>query len=344
MSGGVLNQLDEGIYFDSPEHVTFHPMLTQATILGFSLILLYLGAEWLVRGAAQIAAHLGVRPLIVGLVVVGFGTSMPEVVVSGLASLRGHSETALGNVIGSNIANSGLILAIATLIRPMRVDSGLLRREGPFMVVVTIAFWALAATGSYSRLLGMLSLAVLAVFVWFTVRWTATGHNKLEAEFKEFERAEGISPNRPLLAQVGLVLLGIGVLVGGGQLLVNSAVAIARHFGVSELVIALTLISIGTSVPELATSIVAAVRRQGDISIGNVIGSNTFNLLGVLGLSATIRPIDISPHVLRFEMVWMTVFAILTLVFLRSGRRLARWEGGTLLLCYFMFLVLATIR
>jgi cation:H+ antiporter len=140
------------------------------------------------------------------------------------------------------------------------------------------------------------------------------------------------------------VVVGIALLLAGGHYLVDSAVAIARHFGVSELVIAMTLISIGTSVPELATSIVAAVRRQGDISIGNVIGSNTFNLLGVLGLSAVIRPIPVPPHVRSFDMAWMIIFAIFTFVFLRTGRKLSRWEGGVLLASYCIFLALVVAR
>lgn len=319
-------------------------MTTQAAILLFGLVLLYFGAEWLVRGAACIAAHLGVKPLVVGLVIVGFGTSMPEVVVSALASFHGHTETALGNVIGSNIANSGLILALATVIRPMKTDLGLLRREGPFMLFLTVAFLAIAWTGSFNRLVGVFALGLLAIFVFFTLRWASTKDAELEIEFEEFEKAENISASGSLWPNVGLVVVGIALLLGGGQLLVNAAVAIARHFGISELVIAVTLISIGTSIPELATSVVAALRGQGDISIGNVIGSNTFNLLGVLGVSAVIRPIQVSAGVRNFDVFWLLAFAILTIAFLRTGRRMARWEGGVLLGAYVTYIALVGRR
>jgi cation:H+ antiporter len=314
-------------------------MIAHVFLFLISLVLLYFGAEWLVSGSARIAAHLGVRPLIVGLVIVGFGTSTPELVVSGLASLHGHSQTALGNVIGSNIANSGLILAIAALIRPMKSDLGLLRREGPFMVLLTVAFWAIAWTGVYPRPVGFVSLAALAIFVFFTLRWAGQQQPNIEAEFVEFETAERITASAPLLPHVGLIIAGLALLVGGGELLVNAAVGIARHFGVSEFVIAITVISIGTSVPELATSIVAAVRGQGDIAIGNVIGSNIFNLLGVLGLSVVIHPIEISASVRNFDMLWMVGFALLTIVFLHRGRRLTRWEGSALLASYIVFLI-----
>ena len=313
--------------------------------LVISLVLLYFGAEWLIRGAAQIAVHFGVRPLVVGLVIVGFGTSMPEVVVSSLASFHGHSETALGNVIGSNIANSGLILASATLVRPMQCDLGLLRREGPLLVVLTCLVWAIAFTGSYSRLFGAVAVLGLVVFVLLTLYWARRQGAKLEHEFREFEKAEAISTKAAILPQIGLVFVGIVLLMGGGQLLVNAAVAIARRLGVSELVIAMTMISVGTSVPELATSIVAALRRQGDISIGNIIGSNIFNLLGVLGLSALIRPIDVPSRIRSFDLPWMVGFAVLTVIFLRTGRRLSRWEGAILLGVYGAFLLtIAGIR
>jgi cation:H+ antiporter len=319
-------------------------MSLQLVLLPCSLLLLFLGAEWLVRGAASIAVHFGVTALVVGLVIVGFGTSMPEVVVSALASAHGHSDTALGNVIGSNIANSGLILAVATLIRPMKADLRLLRREGPFMILLTLLFWAISWSGGYNRVAGLAALTILAAFVLFTVRWARAERGKLQAEFAEFEEKENITPAAPVWRNVALVVIGIAMLLSGGQLLVNAAVVIARHFGVSELVIAVTVISIGTSVPELATSIVAAVRGQGDISIGNVIGSNIFNLLGVLGISATIRPIPVSASVRGFDMVWLMVFALATFVFLRTGRRLARWEGGALLAAYAVYIGLVVRR
>src|SRR3954469_159685 len=192
-------------------------MVVHAAVLAGSLGLLYFGAEWLVRGAASIAAHFGVKPLVVGLVIVGFGTSMPEVVVSALASLHGHSETALGNVIGSNIANPGLILAVATLIRSMKSDLGLLRREGPFMVLISMAVWAVAWTGSYGRVFGVVCLLLLGLFVIFTLRWASAEHGKLETEFAEYQKSEEISPKGSVTRQVMLVAAGIALLLAGGH-------------------------------------------------------------------------------------------------------------------------------
>ncbi|MFQ5724286.1 MAG: calcium/sodium antiporter, partial [Terriglobia bacterium] len=273
------------------------------------LAALYLGAEWLVRGAARLAASLGVRPLVIGITVVGFATSMPEVVVSALAAFRGQTDTALGNIIGSSIANPGLILGIAALLSPLRCDLGLLKREGPVMVGVTVLVWGLAWTGGYTRWQGALLLAGLMVFLWFSLRWARREPAAVEAEFEQLQAKRRLLLKEPRARQVGLIIVGLVLLGVGGHLLVISAVALARRFAISEIVIAATLVAVGTSLPELATSIVAATRRQTDISVGNIIGSNIFNLLGVLGISALVRPIPVSVSVRSFEMVWLLGFA-----------------------------------
>ncbi|MEE9236013.1 MAG: calcium/sodium antiporter [Candidatus Acidoferrales bacterium] len=302
------------------------------------LAALYLGAEWLVRGAARLAASLGVRPLVIGITVVGFATSMPEVVVSTLAAFRGQTDTALGNIIGSSIANPGLILGIAALLSPLRSDLGLLKREGPVMVGVTVLVCGLAWTGGYTRWQGALLLAGLMVFLWFSLRWARREPPAVEAEFERLEARRRLLLQEPRARQVRLIVVGLVLLGVGGHLLVTSALALARRFGISEIVIAASLVAVGTSLPELATSIVAAARRQTDISVGNIIGSNIFNLLGVLGLSALVRPIPVSVSVRNFEMVWLLGFAAATLLVLRTGHRISRFEGAALLTAYAAFL------
>ncbi|MEE8199997.1 MAG: calcium/sodium antiporter [Candidatus Acidoferrales bacterium] len=302
------------------------------------LAALYLGAEWLVRGAARLAASLGVRPLVIGITVVGFATSMPEVVVSTLAAFRGQTDTALGNIIGSSIANPGLILGIAALLSPLRSDLGLLKREGPVMVGVTVLVCGLAWTGVYTRWQGALLLAGLMVFLWFSLRWARREPPAVEAEFERLEARRRLLLQEPRARQVRLIVVGLVLLGVGGHLLVTSALALARRFGISEMVIAASLVAVGTSLPELATSIVAAARRQTDISVGNIIGSNIFNLLGVLGISALVRPIPVSVSVRNFEMVWLLGFAAATLLVLRTGHRISRFEGAALLTAYAAFL------
>jgi cation:H+ antiporter len=312
-------------------------MLKELTMLGAGCAALYFGAEWLVRGAARLASALGVRPLVIGLTVVGFGTSAPELVVSAVASWRGQPDTALGNVVGSSIANPGLILALAALISPMKTDLGLLRREGPLMVAVTMVFVALAWTGSYTRWEGALMLAGLVAFVWLSLRWSREEPAAIEAEFAQFEQEQNLVAQKAGAQQAGWIVAGIATLVLGGNLLVTSAAGLARRFGISELVIAATLVAVGTSLPELATSIIAALRREADISMGNIVGSNIFNLLGVLGLSAAINPIPVRAQVRDFEMVWMLAFAVATFLILRTGHRITRAEGAALLAGYAAF-------
>jgi len=310
-------------------------------LLLLGLALLAGGAEALVRGASRLAAAMGVRPLVIGLTVVGFGTSMPEVVVSALASAAGQPAIALGNVLGSNIANSGLILAVAALILPMRCDLALLRREAPIMVAATLLVWGLAWTGVVARWQGVLLLAGLGAFVWLSLHWARQEKAALEAEFREFEADRGWLPSRAgRWANVAWVVIGIVLLVVGGHVLVESATALARRFGISEIVIAATLVAVGTSLPELATSVVAAIRREADISVGNIIGSNVFNLLGVLGVASAIHPVPIPPAARDFEVLWMVGFGAATVLVLRTGHRITRLEGGLLLVAYAAFVFL----
>lgn len=308
--------------------------------LAVGLLALYFGAEWLVRGAAQLAYSLGVRPLVIGLTVVGFGTSMPEVVVSAVASAGGNPALALGNVLGSNVANSGLILALAATIRPAQVELALLRREGPLMLVLSAVMYALAWTGEFPRWLGGVMLAGLGLFIYASLRWARAEPAWVETEFHTFGRERHLFERSRWWRLTVWIVAGLAGLFVGGQLLVDSAVLLAQRFGVSERVIGTTLVAVGTSLPELATSVVAALRRQGDIAVGNIVGSNIFNLLGVLGLAVAIRAVPVAAAVRDFEFLWMLGFAVATVVVLRTGRRLTRLEGVLLLAGYAGFVAL----
>lgn len=228
------------------------------------LLILILGAESLVRGASALALKLGVTPLIIGLTIVAFGTSAPELAVSLKSALAGNSGIALGNVVGSNIANIGLILGLTALVRPIGVQSMMVKRDIPLMLFASLLFWGLISDGSLSQLDGALLCSMLIAYLGMNYLF-----DKQQADTESME----LKPLAPLLAVV-LLLVGIAMLVGGGILFVDGAVALARQLGMSELLIGLTIIAIGTSMPELITSLVAARRGESDIAIGNLVGSN----------------------------------------------------------------------
>nr|WP_290665701.1 calcium/sodium antiporter [Ardenticatena sp.] len=276
------------------------------------LIGLFFGADWLVKGAARLAQSFGVSPLVIGLTVVAFGTSTPELLVSLTAALRGSSDISIGNVVGSNIANIGLILGLTGLIFPIVVHSRIVRRELPLMIGISLALVVVMWDGSIGRLDGALMVLGLIAFN-VGAYWEAERSNGLAAEFAEFEEVEDIiEPGSQInrLQEVGRLGAGLVVLMVGAQLTVDNAVAIARAIGVSELVIGVTLVAFGTSLPELATSLVAAFRRESDISVGNIIGSNIYNILAILGITALVRPISISQNVLTIQIPVMLAFAI----------------------------------
>ncbi|ACK44893.1 calcium/sodium antiporter [Shewanella baltica] len=297
-------------------------MLITLSIIG-GFIILTLGAEALVRGASAIALRLGITPLIIGLTIVAFGTSAPELAVSVKSALAGNSGIALGNVIGSNIANIGLILAITALIRPIQVQSQVVKRDIPLMILASMLFWGLLLDGELSLIDGVVLLSLLVGYLTFSYISSKNSNNEEEIE---------AGPNNPLLSGL-FILVGISMLVGGGILFVNGAVDLAKTFGVSEVIIGLTIVAIGTSMPELVTSVIAALKGQSDIAIGNVVGSNLFNILGILGVTAIVHPVS-SLGFQPFDFMVMLALAIVILPFAWTGLRIGRREGSVLLLTY----------
>jgi cation:H+ antiporter len=310
------------------------------------LLALYLGAEWLVRGSGRLARRFGVSALIVGLTVVAFGTSAPEMVVSAFAAGRGQGDVAVGNVIGSNIFNVLAILGITALLFPIAVERSLIRRELPLMLLISLLLPLLVFDGLLSRRDAGILIALFAVYLALMI-WLARRDPVIDTGEEAFDRellASDDPTRSPALPSIGYVVAGLVALVAGARLLVDSSIIFARAAGVSELVIGLTVVAAGTSLPELATSTIAALRRESDIALGNVIGSNIFNLLAILGFSAAIRPLSIAADLIRVEIPVMIASSLLLVPLAFTGRRLDRWEGALLLLCYLGFLMLLFLR
>jgi len=310
-------------------------MVLAAVLVAAGAGLLYLGAEWLVRGAARLADSLGISPIVVGLTVVSLGTSAPEMVVCVLAALDGGGDLAMGNVLGSNLANVGLILGLAALLSPLKLAGRVVAREVPIMLVVTLLVFPLILDLRLGRFDGAVLLAVLTLYLLF-IGWTAEEEEIVLEEYEEFteETADGKDEQPTPLRDFGLLVVGAAGVVFGGNLIVENARQIALDLGISELVIGLTVVAIGTSLPELATSVVATFRKESDIAVGNIIGSNIFNLAAVLGLTSAIAPIDVSPTVLTVELPAVLAVSVLILFIALSSREIHRWEGAILLASY----------
>jgi cation:H+ antiporter len=303
-------------------------------------LVLYLGAEWLVKGAAGLARAFGVQPLVIGLTVVAYGTSAPELVVTLIAAAEGRSAIALGNVIGSNIANIGLILGLTTLIRPPRVESGLIRRELPVLLVATALVPAFLWDDEISRLEGALLTGGAVAFTLFTLRKTrqVAPESTLGVEAREEVELEAAAGGKPKLA--ALATVGLGALVAGGKLFVDGATGLALDVGMSERLVGLTIVAIGTSLPELAASFVAALRGHSELALGNIVGSNVFNILLVLGGSAVVRPIAESFTANRIDLAALAGVAAIGALVMRGERVITRIEGAVLVAIYAGFIAL----
>ncbi len=307
------------------------------------LVLLILGADVLVRGASKLALSWGISPLVVGLTVVAFGTSAPEFAVSLRGALEGQADISLGNVVGSNILNILLILGVSALIVPLVVNRQIVRQEVPIMVGASILLFVLSLDGSIGRIEGGLMFFGLFAYIGL-LYWQSRGR---PADELDLELPPESNWDRHWAVQLLLIAVGLGMLLLGARWLVQAAIVFAQWLGVSELVIGLTVVAVGTSLPEIATSIIAALRGQRDMAVGNIVGSNIFNILGVAGLTALVAPLalPVSQALITFDMQVMLAAAIACLPILFSGHLIARWEGAMFLgyyCAYTAFLILAS--
>ena len=305
-------------------------MITTTSYLIGGLVSLYLGAEGLVRGSASLSLRLGLTRLVIGLTIVAFGTSSPEMVVSVKAAFDGNGAISLGNVIGSNICNIALILGLAALVSPIQVNAQVVRVQVPILIVVSLAFVVTLIDGRLERLEGAGLFTGALAYTWLGIHLAKKENREVETEESDDSLQTG--RHKPWLDGL-LILVGLGMLVLGAELFVSGAVDFAQYLGISQAVIGLTIVSVGTSLPELATSMVAAVRKEGDIAVGNIVGSNIFNILAILGIASLIQPIQMD-GIKGADLTMMMIIAILTLPMVRSGFLLSRLEGAVLLAVY----------
>ena len=309
-------------------------MLQHALMFALGLTILVVGADLMVRGASRLAVSFGVSPLVVGLTVVAFGTSAPEMAVSVGSALAGTPDLAIGNVVGSNIANVLLILGISALITPLLVDTQIIRQEIPIMIGASALLVVMGLDGN----IGMIEAATLFALVIAYTAFLIIQSRRAEEPAQDEGESDGTRSNwdRHWSVQLALIVVGLVLLVQGADWLVDAAVGVARVFGISELVIGLTVVAVGTSMPEIATSIVAALRGEREIAVGNVVGSNVFNILAVLGVTGLVSngSLPVSEAARNFDLWVMLAVAFACLPIMISGREIARWEGGLFLAYY----------
>lgn len=322
-------------------------MLETWLALAGGLLLLIAGGDLLVRGAVQAAGRLGVSPLVIGLTLVGFGTSTPELVTSVQAALVDAPGIAYGNIVGSNIANVLLILGASAVLCPIVVESAALRRDGLVTVTVAAIFAALAATTSMGRPSGAVFLLLLVAYVYIAFRQERqAGADQHGAVFDKSLALQSADPGTvptprgrgPILGPLLIAMGGLLLVMLGGSLLVDGAISVARSFGISETVIGLTIVAAGTSLPEFVTSVLAAMRRQVDVAFGNVIGSNIYNILGIGGATALIAPGKVPAEIVSFDNVVMIGVSVLLVAFAWTGHKITRWEGAALLAGYLTYI------
>lgn len=311
------------------------------------LLLLAGGGECLLRGAVGLANRAKLSPAVIGLTVVAAGTSVPELAVSVIAATQGKVDITVGNVIGSNIFNVTFILGLAALIRPLSITGNTIKLEYPVLLVVTLLCVAISGHGSIERVDGVLFVLIYILFTAYSVslvrnQMTLTEYQQLSAETREFTGASAASLR--LFTSVGLLAVGVALLTLGAHMTVSGAADLGRLFGLSEAVIGLTIVAAGTGLPEVVTSLISSFRGRDDVAIGNVIGSNLFNILGILGLNAMIEPLPIAADIATRDAWWMFGATSLLLPVLITGRRISRGEGVGLLAVYTVYIVLLLYR
>lgn len=303
------------------------------TLIG--LLFLVFGAEVMVRGAVEIAFRARITPMVVGLTVVAMGTSLPELLVSLLAALKGNPELAIGNVVGSNIVNISFILGASVMIFPIDVERLARRIHWPVMMGASLLFIMMIWNDHFSRTEGILFVVLLLIYVVWQIR----------ASRQQQAASGGVPPltSVPMWRSIAMLFIGIGALAWGADLFVEGAVGMAKILGVSDQLIGVTIVAVGTSLPELITSLMAAFRKQPDISLGNLVGSNIFNLLGILGITAVVKPISMDHGTFLLDLVAMILIALI-LFPLMFGRKLGRWQGAILCVAYFCYIAVVIQR
>jgi cation:H+ antiporter len=328
--------------------------VTDIGLLLGGLVLLVIGGELLVRGAVAIAERLGMSPLLIGLTLVGFGTSTPELVTSVQAAMAGSPGIAVGNIVGSNIANILLILGLSAIITPVAVQSNALRRDGVVVVLTALLFVLVSYTYTLDRVAGVIFVGLLVAYIYYAYRQETVPAAASDGHTSAFEKAEAydelhngpirhqaeaktwaekLGPVVPLIMALG----GLAIVVLGGKLLVDGAIGIARGYGMSEAVIGLTIVAVGTSMPEFVTSVVAAIRKHGDVALGNIMGSNIYNVLGIGGVTALISPTEVPAQIANFDNLVMLAASAAMFAVAWSGYRISRIEGAALLAGYIAY-------
>lgn len=314
-------------------------MVIDALFVLSGLVLLVIGGDALVRGASGVALLARMTPAVIGLTIVAAGTSMPELVVSTKAALDGVPGLAVGNVVGSNLFNIGAIVGITALIRPLKIQGNTVRREWPVMMLAAMQLHMLARDGMVDRLEGVFLLCGMIAFIAYAVLLGRTEGSVAPEEPGEVSTASfGKTGGLAVALNVLAILVGVALLAGGASLLVDGAVSLAQSFGVSETVIGLTIVAAGTSLPELMTSLIAARRGQDEIAVGNVVGSNIFNVLGILGTTALIHPLSVPQEILRRDNWWMLGASLLLFPIMKTGMQVTRWEGFALLAAFVSYI------
>ena len=328
-------------------------MLLQSILFVVGISGVYFGAEWLVKGSSKLSRDLGIKPIVIGLTVVAFGTSSPELAVSLTASIKGSNDIAIGNIIGSNIANIGLILGVAAIVLPLKVEKVIMRRELPLMIGISAGLYFMAIDRKIGFVDGLLLFTGIILFIGYQIYHTlnskkesrnSTASNPVSKTGTPESTTEESQTRRHLLSNIIYIVIGLACLLVGSHVLVKSAIFIAGSFGISEMVIGMTVVAFGTSVPEMATSVVSVLKKESDICVGNVIGSNIFNILLVLGSVALVRPLNVERGTLFFEFPIMLLFSLALIPMIRGRLMVNRLAGIVLVSGYLAFIFLLFYR
>ena len=320
-------------------------MLLQCILFIIGFLGVYFGAEWLVKGSSNLSRELGIRPLIIGLTVIAFGTSSPELAVSLTASIKESSEIAIGNIIGSNIANIGLVLGITAIVFPLKVERNIIKKELPLMIAISVVFYLMAMDKKIGFIDGSFLFTGIILFtgyhIYRTIKSNSRSHNLTSGtDMAGFADKQSLTGRKNLLLNILFIAIGLAGLLIGAHLLVKGAIFIAGRCGISEMAIGLTAVAFGTSIPEMATSVVSAFRKEAELCVGNIIGSNIFNILMVIGSVTLIRPLNVTQETLFFELPAMLLFSAVLIPMMMGTWAINRIKGFILVFGYCAFVVL----